>query len=376
MTTPSSTLQAALAAVRAHPKDPQAWLTLGNVLASEGDKAKAKECYERALALDPLMSEAHAALGEMEKPPPKPKRARKPKAEVVVETPVPPPARVISAAIVGTPAETPPETPKQKGPKPIVMIFALLTLCVCGSMIFADPKPPDSASQGASAPEAATATRRIEPTTAQSAATAQARTRRREATAQALVAAATGGPSLATPTLAQAEATPEPAAPPEPTDAPSVPLVTVLNPELNARAGPGTDYGIVLVVKQGDVLPALGYSPDRNWVQVVLPDGQKGWVSSGNQFVTVSLAEALPTSTDFAALPTAAPPPPATGGGTSGGSRGGYTGPYDPFGPDRNCGDFATQREAQAFYIAAGGPGSDRHRLDNNRDGVACESLP
>ena len=47
---------------------------------------------------------------------------------------------------------------------------------------------------------------------------------------------------------------------------------------------------------------------------------------------------------------------------------------FDPFGPDRNCGDFATQAEAQAFLEAAGGPSSDPHRLDG--DGVACASLP
>ena len=49
---------------------------------------------------------------------------------------------------------------------------------------------------------------------------------------------------------------------------------------------------------------------------------------------------------------------------------------YDPFGPDRDCGDFATHAEAQAFFIAAGGPASDRHRLDADRDGIACETLP
>ena len=54
----------------------------------------------------------------------------------------------------------------------------------------------------------------------------------------------------------------------------------------------------------------------------------------------------------------------------------GYTGPYDPFGPDRDCSDFATQAEAQAFFEAAGGPGTDRHRLDRDRDGAVCESLP
>jgi hypothetical protein len=39
---------------------------------------------------------------------------------------------------------------------------------------------------------------------------------------------------------------------------------------------------------------------------------------------------------------------------------------------DRDCGDFATQSEAQAFYEQAGR--GDPHRLDG--DGRACESLP
>ena len=42
--------------------------------------------------------------------------------------------------------------------------------------------------------------------------------------------------------------------------------------------------------------------------------------------------------------------------------------------PDKDCGDFASQAEAQAFYEATGGPASDPHRLDGNDDGVACES--
>ena len=49
--------------------------------------------------------------------------------------------------------------------------------------------------------------------------------------------------------------------------------------------------------------------------------------------------------------------------------------PYDPDGPDRSCADLASWWEAQNFYYAAGGPGSDPHRLDGNGDGVACQSL-
>lgn len=49
---------------------------------------------------------------------------------------------------------------------------------------------------------------------------------------------------------------------------------------------------------------------------------------------------------------------------------------YDPNGPDRDCSDFPTQADAQRFFIAAGGPQRDPHKLDNDHDGVACESLP
>lgn len=49
---------------------------------------------------------------------------------------------------------------------------------------------------------------------------------------------------------------------------------------------------------------------------------------------------------------------------------------YDPNGPDRNCSDFATHDEAQRFFIAAGGPQRDPHRLDADHDGLACEKLP
>jgi micrococcal nuclease len=49
---------------------------------------------------------------------------------------------------------------------------------------------------------------------------------------------------------------------------------------------------------------------------------------------------------------------------------------YDPFGPDRDCGDFGSWEEAQAFFKAAGGPSTDHHRLDGDKNGIACESLP
>jgi ABC-type multidrug transport system fused ATPase/permease subunit len=41
-----------------------------------------------------------------------------------------------------------------------------------------------------------------------------------------------------------------------------------------------------------------------------------------------------------------------------------------------NCDDFKTQPEAQAFFLKVGGVGNDVNRLDANKDGVACQSLP
>jgi hypothetical protein len=41
---------------------------------------------------------------------------------------------------------------------------------------------------------------------------------------------------------------------------------------------------------------------------------------------------------------------------------------------DYDCSDFATHAEAQRFFESAG-PG-DPHRLDRDRDGIACETLP
>lgn len=41
---------------------------------------------------------------------------------------------------------------------------------------------------------------------------------------------------------------------------------------------------------------------------------------------------------------------------------------------DMDCGDFATQAEAQAFFVAAGA--GDPHQLDSDGDGIACEGNP
>lgn len=41
-----------------------------------------------------------------------------------------------------------------------------------------------------------------------------------------------------------------------------------------------------------------------------------------------------------------------------------------------NCADFTSQPEAQQFFVRVGGTKNDVNRLDGNKDGEACESLP
>lgn len=43
---------------------------------------------------------------------------------------------------------------------------------------------------------------------------------------------------------------------------------------------------------------------------------------------------------------------------------------------DYNCIDFNTQPAAQTFFEKVGGTGNDINRLDGDKDGEACESLP
>lgn len=42
---------------------------------------------------------------------------------------------------------------------------------------------------------------------------------------------------------------------------------------------------------------------------------------------------------------------------------------------DRDCADFGSQEDAQDYFEEQGGPGDDPDRLDEDSDGVACESL-
>ena len=134
----------------------------------------------------------------------------------------------------------------------------------------------------------------------------------------------------------------------------SPPFIAAVKPQIAVySAGGGNSYGHPHQVTL-DTLTAAGatiYGTDKDGTVVISTDGESIQVETERE--TMQVEEAVPVT----AVPAI----------VSG---------YDPFGPDRDCGDFATHEEAQAFFIAAGGPGHDPHRLDGDHDGIACESLP
>ena len=117
---------------------------------------------------------------------------------------------------------------------------------------------------------------------------------------------------------------------------PSGILATVIYAEpINVRSGPSTVfYPIIGQIQPGDVVPALGVSPGREWVQISFAGGVNGigWIYAS--FVTVSggelqIAEPPPTPTPLVSatidptlaaafivqptqtrMPTFTPPPP------------------------------------------------------------------
>jgi hypothetical protein len=79
--------------------------------------------------------------------------------------------------------------------------------------------------------------------------------------------------------------------------------VTYTDP-INVRSGPSTIlYPIVAQLNPGEVVPALGISPGREWIQITYPGGT-GWVYSS--FVSISggelrIVEPPPTPTQVVA---------------------------------------------------------------------------
>jgi len=112
----------------------------------------------------------------------------------------------------------------------------------------------------------------------------------------------------------------------------------------------------VLDVKQAPGIKAT-YVKEATWDGSLRWDGQFRW--------DVALVSLNPYVS----------PPSASAPGTFEISLTQYSGPVDPFGEPLKCSIFGSWIEAQAVFLAAGGPNSDPHRFDQDGNGVACDDL-
>jgi uncharacterized protein YraI len=75
----------------------------------------------------------------------------------------------------------------------------------------------------------------------------------------------------------------------------------------NARSGPGTDYGLVGAVNQGQSFDIIGRNPEGTWWQFCCVNGQNAWIFG--ELVTVENAANVPVAQNIPAAPVAAAPP-------------------------------------------------------------------
>jgi hypothetical protein len=83
---------------------------------------------------------------------------------------------------------------------------------------------------------------------------------------------------------------------------------TVTGSVVNLRSGPGTAYGVITRVKEGDSLTAIAKNADASWLQVTAA-GKQGWVSA--QYVNAAGSVAGLPEVKVAAPPKAASAPKA-----------------------------------------------------------------
>ena len=85
-----------------------------------------------------------------------------------------------------------------------------------------------------------------------------------------------------------------------------LPKVIVSAASANTRSGPGTDFGLVGAVNQGQTFDVIGKNADGTWWQFCCVNGQPAWVFG--ELVSVENSDLVPVAQDIPAAPVAAAP--------------------------------------------------------------------
>ena len=90
---------------------------------------------------------------------------------------------------------------------------------------------------------------------------------------------------------------------------PTPPRAEVLATALNVREGPGTNYAIVAVARQGDTFDIAGVNAAQTWLQIVQADGSRAWISGWPEYTKIQGSIANVAVTQAAAAPVSSPGP-------------------------------------------------------------------
>ena len=115
------------------------------------------------------------------------------------------------------------------------------------------------------------------------------------------------------------------------------------------------------------------YQAEFKEAQHTAEAGKKGlWAPGVCETAQVAPPPAAPVASPVVVAPSPPPSPTTPTSVPASAPSGSYVCSYDAY----NCGDFSTHAEAQTVYESCGGSSHDIHRLDGDKDGEACESLP
>ncbi|MEM7332598.1 MAG: SH3 domain-containing protein, partial [Chloroflexota bacterium] len=134
----------------------------------------------------------------------------------------------------------------------------------------------------------------------------------------------------------EAEPEPEPTAAPPPANLDPGSEDAVVNTNANVRTGPGLSFGTIAGgANAGTSVSLIGRTSDNSWYQIVLPDGQEGWifgtllnVNSGVDLGGLEVVEVTPPPGGGGGGAPAPPPAPISGAFELGGQTAGL-----PVGP-------------------------------------------
>jgi uncharacterized protein YraI len=109
------------------------------------------------------------------------------------------------------------------------------------------------------------------------------------------------------------------------TPSPTLGSPVIIEPQLrvtlnsaNVRSGPGTNYPVIGILREGSVVRVLARNSDSSWYNVELEEGQTAWLAAATAVgVNPSALESVPVAATIPVPPTATPSPTFTPSPTS-----------------------------------------------------------